>query len=78
MRYNHPVPIVIEDRHAVDTGLNIADLFSRTSTSSRTTFADDFATKLSQARSMVQAYCDIGIAPMLQPAQIERRNERAG
>lgn len=43
---------------AVKTELNIAKMFSGMDTSGKTAFAESFASTLSQARSLVQQYCN--------------------
>ena len=44
-------------RESVRAGLAIADLFSRLDTGSKATMSSDFASKLADARSMVQKFC---------------------
>ena len=46
------------NKDAVKTELNIADLFSKLDTSSKSDFAQSFSSALSQARTLVQQYCN--------------------
>ena len=46
------------NKDAVKTELNIADLFSKLDTSSKSNFAQSFSSALSQARTLVQQYCN--------------------
>lgn len=46
------------NKDAVKTELNIADLFSKLDTSSKSNFAQSFSSALSQARMLVQQYCN--------------------
>ena len=46
------------NKDAVKTELNIADLFSKLDTSSKSSFAQSFSSALSQARTLVQQYCN--------------------
>ena len=46
------------NKDAVKTELNIADLFSKLDTSSKSNLAQSFSSTLSQARELVQQYCN--------------------